>query len=100
MRKAGYLAHVWKLQLDFEKKPIEDALTLKDLGRFFHFCPKLTDLTIKMDESLKNEGKSQIHADLASQLSQGFNRLERIQLYNSLRYLCLNSWPIYQKTLT
>ena len=100
MSKAGYFAHVWSLHLDFEKTSFKDALTLKDLSRFFHFCPKLIHLCIQMEESWQYKGKSQIHADLASELSQGFNRLERVKLYNCVRYLFLNSWPIYQEILT
>jgi hypothetical protein len=98
--KAGYFAQVWSLHLYFEKTSSEDALTLEDLGRLFHFCPKLTQLCIQMEESWQNEGKSQIHPDLASQLRQGFSRLERVKLDNCVRYLFLNSWPIYQEILT
>jgi hypothetical protein len=97
--KAGYFANVWSLHLDFEKKRIEDALTLEDLGRFLHFCPKLTDLTIQMDESRQNELKSQ-RVELAMPLSQGFSRLEHIKFDNCLRGLFRNSWPCYQEILT
>ncbi len=98
--KAGYFTHVGKLHLDFEETSFENALTLEDLGRLFHFCPKLTRLCIKMDESLQNEVNSRIHASLAKELRQGFSRLESVKLYNCLRYLFMNSWPIYQEILT
>jgi hypothetical protein len=113
--KAGYLAHVRKLHLDFEKTSIEHTLVLEDLARFFYFCPKLTDLTIQMkrfmlnqgkivDDLSKNEANWQTRADLqiiiASELRQGFSRLERVKLHNCLRCLFQKSWTIYQNILT
>ena len=109
--KEGYLANVWRLHLDFEKTSTENTLRLEDLARFFRFCPKLTDLTIQMnkptlhqgkivDDSSKNEVNSQIRADLASELRQGFSRLERVKLYNCVRCLFVKSWTIYQIILT
>ena len=90
--------------MDFLNTSIENphwnTLTLEDLARVFHFCPKLTDLTIQIDVSMHNIGTSQIHADLASELKQGFSGLEHVKLDDCLKYLFLNSWPIYQEILT
>jgi len=50
----------------------------------FNLCPKLQDLTIRMDLYWRNEGKmpqnSEKHEDLARQLKHGFSRLEHVKL--------------------
>jgi translation elongation factor EF-G len=47
-----------------------------------------------------NKIKATDFTGLASQLREGFRKLECMDLDNCLRYLFLNSWPIYQEILT
>ena len=75
--------------MDFLNTSIENphwnTLTLEDLASVFHFCPKLTDLTIQIDVSMQDIGTRRIHADLASELKQGLSRLEHVKLDDCLK---------------
>jgi hypothetical protein len=99
MAKAGHFTHVWRLNLYLIPTDRTNVFTLEDLAHVFDVCPKLTHLTIRMGMDWPAAANTN-YRGLASQLRQGFGRLERIELIECLGDLFLRSWPIYQEMLT